>query len=54
MQDFEIQRYKINQIRLKYLLNYYQASIIIFLETRKRIYEGIGINRNKKKKKEFF
>jgi len=52
MQDFEIQRYKINQIRLKYLLNYYQASI--FLETRKRIYKGIGINRNKKKKKEFF
>lgn len=54
MQDFEIQRYKINQIRLKYLLNYYQASIFfLFLETRKRIYKGIVINRNKNKKRVF-
>jgi len=54
MQDFEIQRYKINQIRLKYLLNYYQASIFFFWRLENESIKGLGLIETKRKKKNFF
>jgi hypothetical protein len=52
MQDFEIQRYKINQIRIKYLLNYYQASMFLWRLENESI-KRLGLIEAKRKKKVF-
>ena len=52
MQDFEIQRYKINQIRIKYLLNYYQASMFLWRLENESI-KRLGLIEAKRKKKSF-